>query len=114
MKNFTLILLLAFWCSFAYAIQQDETEDSQITNERIQQLLNDAEVSVNMLDFDNAIEQLNSSLELSKSINDKRAIALSSSILAKGTILIKPLPSCNEQFRFKEILKTKMVWHIVM
>ena len=83
MKNFTLILLLAFWCSFAYAIQQDETEDSQITNERIQQLLNYAEVSVNMLDFDNAIEQLNSSLELSKSINDKRAIALSSSILAK-------------------------------
>ncbi|PKD18242.1 histidine kinase [Salegentibacter salinarum] len=83
MKNFTLILFLACWCSLTYAIQQDETEDSQITNERIQQLLNDAEVSVNMLDFDNAIAQLNSSLELSKSINDKRAIALSSSILAK-------------------------------
>jgi len=83
MKNFTFILLFAFWCSLTYAIQQDETEDSQITNERIQQLLNDAEVSVNMLDFDNAIEQLNSSLDLSKSINDKRFIALSSSILAK-------------------------------
>nr|WP_232804628.1 ATP-binding protein [Salegentibacter maritimus] len=54
-----------------------------MANERIQQLINDAEVSVNTLDFDRAIEQLNSSLELSKSIDDKRFIALSSSILAK-------------------------------
>ncbi|MBZ9728882.1 response regulator [Salegentibacter sp. JZCK2] len=83
MKNFTFILLFAFWCNLSYAIQQDETEEVEVANEKIQQLLNDAEVSVNMLDFDHAIEQLNSSLELSKSINDKRAIALSSSILAK-------------------------------
>ncbi|MBZ9630689.1 response regulator [Salegentibacter sp. LM13S] len=83
MKNFTFILLFAFWCNLSYALQLNHTEDTPVANDKIQQLLNDAEVSVNMLDFDNAIEQLNSSLELSKSINDKRAIALSSSILAK-------------------------------
>ena len=83
MKNFTLIIIVAFWCNLTYAFQQNDTEDLQVANEKIQQLINDAEVSVNTLDFDNAIEQLNSSLELSKSIDDKRFIALSSSILAK-------------------------------
>ena len=83
MKNFTFIIIVAFWCNLSFAFQQDDAEDLQITNEKIQQLLNDAEISVNTLDFDNAIEQLNSSLELSKSIDDKRFIALSSSILAK-------------------------------
>ena len=83
MKNFTFIIIIAFWCNLSFAFQQDDAEDLQIANEKIQQLLNDAEVSVNTLDFDNAIEQLNSSLELSKSIDDKRFIALSSSILAK-------------------------------
>jgi signal transduction histidine kinase/ActR/RegA family two-component response regulator len=83
MKNFTFILLFAFWGNLCYSLPQDETQDYQIANERIQQLINDAEVSVNMLDFDNAIEQLNSSLALSKSIDDKHFIALSSSILAK-------------------------------
>ncbi|UBZ05788.1 response regulator [Salegentibacter mishustinae] len=83
MKNFTIIIIVAFWCNLSFAFQQDDAEDLQIANEKIQQLLNDAEVSVNTLDFDNAIEQLNSSLELSKSIDDKRFIALSSSILAK-------------------------------
>lgn len=83
MKNFTFIIIVAFWCNLSFAFQQDDAEDLQIANEKIQQLLNDAEVSVNTLDFDNAIEQLNSSLELSKSIDDKRFIALSSSILAK-------------------------------
>ena len=82
MKNFNLILLFVFYCNFSFAIQQDNSEH-QIANEKIQQLINDAEVSVNTLDFDKAIEQLNSSLELSKSIDDKRFIALSSSILAK-------------------------------
>jgi hypothetical protein len=62
MKNFSLILLLTFWCNFIYAFQQQETENPEITEEKIQQLLNDAEVSVNMLDFENAIDQLNSSL----------------------------------------------------
>jgi len=83
MKNFTFILLFAFWCNLSFANQQDKERDSILTNDKIQQLLNDAEVSVNMMDFDHAIEQLNSSLELSKSIDDKRFIALSSSILAK-------------------------------
>lgn len=83
MKNFTFILIVAFWCNLSYAIQQSDAEDLQVANEKIQQLINDAEVSVNTLDFDNAIEQLNSSLELSKSIDDKHFIALSSSILAK-------------------------------
>ncbi|SKB66817.1 hypothetical protein SAMN05660776_2408 [Salegentibacter holothuriorum] len=83
MKNFTFILIVLFWCNTSYAIQQDNPKNLQLANERIQQLINDAEVSVNTLDFDKAIEQLNSSLELSKSIDDKRFIALSSSILAK-------------------------------
>ena len=67
MKNFTFIIIVAFWCNLSFAFQQDDAEDLQIANEKIQQLLNDAEVSVNTLDFDNAIEQLNSS-ELPASI----------------------------------------------
>ncbi|MBE7640420.1 MULTISPECIES: tetratricopeptide repeat-containing hybrid sensor histidine kinase/response regulator [Salegentibacter] len=83
MKRFNFILIFVFYCNFSFAIQQDDSKHLQLANERIQQLINDAEVSVNTLDFDRAIEQLNSSLELSKSIDDKRFIALSSSILAK-------------------------------
>lgn len=83
MKRFNFILIFVFYCNFSFAIQQDDSNHLQLANERIQQLINDAEVSVNTLDFDRAIEQLNSSLELSKSIDDKRFIALSSSILAK-------------------------------
>ncbi|SHF47183.1 multi-sensor hybrid histidine kinase [Salegentibacter echinorum] len=83
MKNLLLILFIVCCFGTTYALSQEEPQEKEITQEKIQQLLNDAEVSVNTMDFDNAIEQLNSSLELSKSIDDKKFIALSSSILAK-------------------------------
>ena len=45
--------------------------------------LSEAEASINVLDFDEAMQHLNTSLDYSKAIDNKRYIALTSSILAK-------------------------------
>lgn len=83
MKKFAFTCLILILISFSFAFQEGKKEKVEETNEQIQNLLNEAEASVNMLDFDSAIQQLNTSLELSKTIDNKRFIALSSSILAK-------------------------------
>ena len=83
MKNiyFTLLLLLSFTVTMGFQGKSQE-EISEI-NGKIQTLLNEAEISVNVLDFDIALNQLNQALELSKQINDQKYIALSSSILGQ-------------------------------
>lgn len=83
MRKIVTTCLFLIFITFSFAFQEGEKEKVEQTNEEIQSLLNAAEASVNMLDFDNAIQQLNTSLELSRTIDNKRYIALSSSILAK-------------------------------
>ncbi len=83
MKNLRLTLLLLLFCSSVFAFQNPNSETVEKTNEQIQNLLRDAEASVNKMDFDTALQQLNTSLELSKTIGHKRYTALTSSILAK-------------------------------
>jgi len=82
MKNIILTFLLLFCCYTSVAQQKNDEEISGI-NINIQNLLNEAEISINVLDFKKALIQLKNALELSKQINDQKYIALSSSILSK-------------------------------
>lgn len=59
-----------------------EQEQDEI-NANIEQFLSNAEKSINEVNFDEALTQLNTALELSKSIDHQRYIALSSSMLAQ-------------------------------
>ncbi len=78
---FSLTLLFSFYIGAAF--QEKSQEEITEINEEIQQLLNEAEISVNVLEFEKALTQLNKSLELAKQINDQKHIALSSSIMAQ-------------------------------
>ena len=82
MKNIILTFLLLFCCYTSVAQQKSDEEFSEI-NSNIENLLNEAEISINVQDFEKALIQLNNALELSKQINDQKSIALSSSILSK-------------------------------
>ncbi|HZJ35926.1 MAG TPA: hybrid sensor histidine kinase/response regulator, partial [Gillisia sp.] len=82
MKNIILTFLLLFCCYTSVAQQRSNEEISGI-NSNIQNLLNEAEISINVLNFEKALIQLKNALELSKQINDQKYIALSSSILSK-------------------------------
>jgi signal transduction histidine kinase/CheY-like chemotaxis protein len=85
MKYFKLNLLIAFFFLSFAALSQEQPSLNEVAkaNDEIQVLLAEAEVSIDQLNFDSAMEQLNHSLELSKSIGHKRYIALTSSIIAK-------------------------------
>ena len=63
--------------------QEKTKEEIAEINTKIQQLLNGAEIAVNVLNFDEALSQLNKALELSKQINDQQSIALSSGVLGQ-------------------------------
>ncbi|MDR9456518.1 MAG: ATP-binding protein [Salegentibacter sp.] len=79
--NFTHIWV--FFIFFSITLPSQDVDEVEETNARIQKLLSQAEESINILDFDQALQQLNTSLEFSKGIDNKKYIALSSSILAK-------------------------------
>ncbi|MFO7719852.1 MAG: ATP-binding protein [Gillisia sp.] len=82
MKNllFSLIFLLSFYSS--YSFQQEKEDEVSKKNTEILQLLNEAEISINVLDFERAHTQLNEALLKAKQLNDQKYIALSSSILS--------------------------------
>ena len=82
MKNllFSFIFLFSFYSS--YSFQQENEDEISRKNTEIIQLLNEAEISINVLDFQQAHLQLNQALEKSKQINNQKYIALSSSILS--------------------------------
>jgi len=82
MKNIIFTFLFLFCCYISVAQQKNSEEISEI-NTNIQNLLNEAEISINVLNFEKALIQLKNALELSKQINDQKYIALSSSILSK-------------------------------
>ncbi len=82
MKNFTLLMVALFFYSFSYPQEKNLQEADEI-NVTIEQLLEDAEESINSVNFDQAMRELHTALELSRSINHQRLIALSSSILAQ-------------------------------
>ncbi|WP_029035556.1 ATP-binding protein [Salinimicrobium terrae] len=82
MKNFTLLIVAFLFFSYSYTQEKNLQEVDEI-NATIEQLLEDAEESINSIHFDQALRELNTALELSRSIDHPRLIALSSSILAQ-------------------------------
>ncbi|MDT0642444.1 ATP-binding protein [Zunongwangia sp. F363] len=81
MKNLNLSLLFCLICSFAFAYQGQVKNEDEVS-EKIHQLLSDAESSILRYNFDNAMKELDSSIALAKTIDHKRYLALSNSILA--------------------------------
>ncbi|WP_324720590.1 hybrid sensor histidine kinase/response regulator [Salinimicrobium sp. HB62] len=82
MKNFTLLMVAILFYSFSFA-QENNLQEVDELNATIEQLLEDAEESINSVRFDQALRELNTALELSRTINHPRLIALSSSLLAQ-------------------------------
>ena len=82
MKNLKLTFLLVC-CFVLFGFQDSQISETRPEPEQIKQLLSQAEKSIDMMLFDKAQNQLNKSLELSKRIDHKRYIALTSSILAR-------------------------------
>lgn len=77
-----LICFSAFFC-FLFTFAENRPQDQDEINANIEQFLSNAEKAINEVDFDEALNQLKTALDLSKSIDHKRYIALSSSILAQ-------------------------------
>ncbi|WP_029038398.1 response regulator [Salinimicrobium xinjiangense] len=82
MKNFSLLMVAFLIFSFSHAQGKNLQETDEI-NATIEQLLEDAEESINSVHFDQALRELNTALELARTINHPRLIALSSSIMAQ-------------------------------
>lgn len=83
MTNFKLTWVVLVSFISAFSLSSQNVEKTEEANTKIQNLLYEAETSINILDFDTALQQLNSSLEYSKAAGNQKYIALSSSILAK-------------------------------
>lgn len=83
MKHLLYLLIFLISCYPAAAFQEKSQEEIVDINSNIQRLINEAEISVNVLNFEKALAQLNQALELSKQINDQKYIAMSSSVLSQ-------------------------------
>lgn len=83
MKNFSFCLVFLLFCYTGQGFQQKSEKEISDINSNLQTLLNEAEISINVLDFEKAHEHLNQALEYSKQIDDKKNIALTSSILSQ-------------------------------
>lgn len=81
MRNFTHTCV--FFILFTMTFSAQEVEKVEEITTQIQDHLSEAEASINVLDFDDAMHHLNTSLEFSKAVDNKKYIALTSSILAK-------------------------------
>ena len=82
MKKFKLIFLFVC-CFIAFGFQDSKIDEAKPTAKQIKDLLKQAEKSIDIMQFDKAQQQLNKSLELAKRIDEKRYIALTSSILSR-------------------------------
>ncbi len=83
MKKFALCVVAILVFPISSGTPKLLPQENQEINATIEQLLNGAEESINSVDFDEALKQLNTALDLARSIEHPRFIALSSSILAQ-------------------------------
>ncbi|MEG9327979.1 response regulator [Salinimicrobium catena] len=83
MNKFIICVVALLLFSFSYANQEKTLQEREEITATIEQLLSDAEESINSVDFDMALQQLNTALELSRSIDHPRLTALSSSIMSQ-------------------------------
>ncbi|MCM4155902.1 ATP-binding protein [Gramella sp. AN32] len=77
------IFLLSLCCILNFGFQEIKINEKNPSPEAIAALLNNAENSIDMMEFDRAQDQLNKALDLATRIDHKRYIAYSSSILAR-------------------------------
>ncbi|WP_026837805.1 ATP-binding protein [Gillisia sp. JM1] len=87
---FLIVSLFCFNSTFAFQ-EKSELEIAEI-NTKIVELLGEAEISVNVLNFEKAHQQLDTALELSNQIDNKKSIALSSSILSQLLYIRHDIP----------------------
>lgn len=83
MKNITLWFLLFFCLPISSEVAANNLQEPKGNNPVIERALLEAEKSIRMVDFDKALDQLNIALDLARSIDHQRYIALASSILAQ-------------------------------
>ena len=83
MKNFKLTFLLACCCFITFSFQDSTELSSKISPDEIRLLLFEAEKSINTMEFDKALDQLDLAVEKSREIDHERYLALSSSIAAR-------------------------------
>lgn len=83
MKNLLVSLIFIFSCFTLLPFQQKDKEDISAITSEIQQLLTQAEISINILNFEKARTQLHQAQELAKKINNQKYLAISSSILSQ-------------------------------
>lgn len=82
MKNFKLILIL-LCCYVQFGFQDSNIDAAQPTPEQIKELLAETEILIDKMLFDKAYDNLTTALKYSKRIENKRYIALTSSILSR-------------------------------
>lgn len=83
MKNFILCFAVSFCTLFASAKGNHLSQEQDEISAKIERHLSKSEESINEVEFDEALNQLNRALELSRSIDHQRYIALSSSMMAQ-------------------------------
>lgn len=83
MNKFLICVVALLIFSNSYAIQEENLLEKEEVIVTIEQLLSDAEESINSVEFETALTQLQTALELSRSIDHQRLTALSSSMMAQ-------------------------------
>ncbi len=78
---FSVFIFLSFYSTYAFQ-EKSAAEISEIDTQ-VRELLSSAEISINVLNFEKAHEQLDTALELAKQIGNQKSIALTSSILSQ-------------------------------
>ncbi|WP_010230403.1 ATP-binding protein [Gillisia marina] len=78
---FSVFIFLSFYSTYAFQ-EKSAAEVSEIDTQ-VRELLSSAEISINVLNFEKAHEQLDTALELAKQIGNQKSIALTSSILSQ-------------------------------
>lgn len=83
MKRILLGLIVCFCTLAATVLEARPPQEKDEMSAKIEQFLSEAEEAINKVDFDEAHNLLNTALDLSRSIDHQRYIALSSSILGQ-------------------------------
>ncbi len=83
MRKLLFSVFVFFSCYSTYAFQEKSAAEISEIDSQVRELLSLAEISINVLNFEKAHEQLDKALDLAKQIDSKKSIALSSSILSQ-------------------------------
>jgi signal transduction histidine kinase/ActR/RegA family two-component response regulator len=92
MRKLLFLIVTLFCFNSAFAFQEKSELEIDEINTKIIELLGKAEISINVLNFEKAHQQLDTALELSNQIDNKKSIALSSSILSQLLYIRHDIP----------------------